>query len=397
MNRCKMVQLRAGALLGAVALVASCSQAASTPGFGGGAADNDGGGSDASGGGDGGGRATSSSGGSGGGSTSGSGSSGGGGPGSSSGMAGASSGGSSGAASSSGGASGGASGSGTSSSGGADAGASGGDAGFDPTEVARVAGWIANASTNGLSVSLNGGAAGPSGAAANIGKYFPVGSTRDRLVDSIVGACAAFAPQLPNWIEYCEAIVASAIVSESTYNPTEVVNDSYSMSHGGGMDPTVGLLQVRFSSTVHDYQYDGPLSVIASIGCSWPSNLASLSSSDASWNDTGANYLSFMEDPACNVPLATWYYFLNATGNGGANPVYAAGYCTQGQAVAGDVVVGLISHLMGPGFTRPDDPNNAYPAGIDYRFNLLVGQSQINPSAQFTQTLQPNVAQYCSH
>jgi hypothetical protein len=272
-----------------------------------------------------------------------------------------------------------------------------GDGGFDPTEVARVAGWLANAATNGLSMSLNSntGTPGPSGASTNIAKYFPVGPTRDRLVDSIVGACAAFAPRLPAWTLDCEAVVASAIVSESTYNPTEDINDSYSVSHGGGMDPTVGLLQVRFSSTVHDYNYYAPLPAIAAIGCAWPSNLAALSSTDASWNNTGVNYLSFMEDPACNVPLAAWYYFQNATGNGGATAVYAANYCA-GKGIAGNMVVGLLSHNLGPAFTRPADPNNAYPAGIDFRFNTLLGLPQTNPSAPFSQTLQPDVSVYCA-
>jgi hypothetical protein len=300
--------------------------------------------------------------------------------------------GSSGASSGGGASSSSSSGSSGASSGGVDAGATVGDGGFDPTEVARVAGWLANAGTNGLSTSLNNGTAGPSGASGNINKNFPIGPTRDRLVDSIVGSCAAFAPRLPNWILYCEAVIASAIVSESTYNPAEVVFDN------ANNDPTVGLLQVRLSSTVHDFNYYGPIPTIAALGCSWPSALQSLASTAASWSSLGgtAPYLAFMEDPACNIPLAAWYYFYNATGNGGpttASVVYIAQYC-QGLGVAGDVLVGLLSHRWGPaGFTRPADPTDPYPSGIKYRFTNILG---VLPTPDpFTVPLSPSVTQYC--
>jgi hypothetical protein len=233
--------------------------------------------------------------------------------------------------------------------------------------------------------------------------YFPVGAARDRLVDSIVGACAAFAPPLANWLEYCEAIVTSQIVSESSYVPgsptpgppsTPSVNyDAYATQNGAN-DPTVGLLQIRFSSTVHDYNYYGPLDVIAAIGCAWPAGLAAQADTTAFWTTEGgtASNLTFMEDPACNIPLAAWYVFMNATGNGGASAVYAQGYCA-GQGVAGNVVDGLLSHLDGPGYPRPADATNAYPAGIKTRFVKLVGG--LPTPDPFGVTLSPAVSQYC--
>jgi hypothetical protein len=169
---------------------------------------------------------------------------------------------------------------------------------------------------------------------------------------------------------------------------------------GGANDPTVGLLQDRLSSTVHDYNYYGPMAKIAAIGCSWPAALTSLTTNDPSWHTLGgtATYLTFMEDPACNIPLATWYYFMNATGNGGPNAVYAADYC-GGRGIAGNMIVGLVSHLQGPGFTRdaqganPTIEMNPYPVGIKYRFgNLLGGVPAPDP---FTVALSPNVSQYC--
>jgi hypothetical protein len=233
--------------------------------------------------------------------------------------------------------------------------------------------------------------------------YFPVGAMRDRLVSSIVGACAAFAPPLPNWQTYCEAIETSQIVSESSYVPgsptpgppssPSVNYDTYATMNGDN-DPTVGLLQIRFSSTVHDYNYYGPLATIEAIGCTWPAGLASQADVSTFWDAQGgtAAMLTFMEDPACNIPLAAWYVFMNATGNGGTAAVYAQGYCA-GQGIAGNVVDGLLSHLDGPGYPRPADPTNSYPAGIKARFvSLLGGLPSPDP---FGVTLSPSVAQYC--
>jgi hypothetical protein len=256
-----------------------------------------------------------------------------------------------------------------------------------------VAAWLSGASP-GLGTSLNNGVAGNSGAFNNINANFPVGAARDRLIGAIVGACNLFAPPLPNWQLYCEAILASAIVSESTYNPAEVVNDAYATMNGHN-DPTVGLLQIRLSSTVHDFTYYGSLPKLASIGCTWPTALTSLANNDPTWFTLGgtATYLTFMEDAGCNVPLAAWYYFSNATGNGGTTAVYAAQYCA-GQGVAGNMVIGLLSHLLGPAFPRPPDATNPYPVGIKYRFVNLLGGVLPTPDP-FTVTLSPAVTQYC--
>jgi hypothetical protein len=76
-----------------------------------------------------------------------------------------------------------------------------------------------------------------------------------------------------------------AIVAESSYVTSEVVNDAY----GGTSDPTVGLLQIRFSSTVHDFNYSGPPAKIAAIGCDWPAELPGETDSDTFWKAQGAN------------------------------------------------------------------------------------------------------------
>ncbi len=276
------------------------------------------------------------------------------------------------------------------------------------TELTLVRGWLANTSAAG---------ALPQYAYNNIGTNFPVGAARDRLACSIAMSCREFAPMETNWLRKCEALVTSAIVAESSYNPASVVNDSYSTRQVNGTtanDPTVGLLQIRFSSTVHDYNYYGPMAKMTSIGCSWPSALSSQADNATFWATAGGTtYLAFMQDVACNIGLATWYYLYNATGNGGSSAVWISDYCA-GRGVAGNMVVGLISHLMGGNFTRPADANNAYPWGIECcacgnpsvcsctgctgRFAALmgIGTSSSRPSPDpFQESLAPEVSKYC--
>lgn len=217
--------------------------------------------------------------------------------------------------------------------------------GADATEFALVQAWLNNTTATG---------ALPNYAYSNIKTNFPAGSAFNTLACSIAMSCVEFAPTLEaNWLRQCEAVVTSAIVAESSYNPNEVVTDTYATRSVNGTtadDPTVGLLQIRFSSTVHDYNYYGPMAKITAIGCNWPSALTSLSSSDNAWaTEGGTTYLSFMEQVPCNIALAAWYYFYNATANGGAtnsNVVYIANYCA-GQGIAGNMLYGLDSHLDG--------------------------------------------------
>ncbi len=240
---------------------------------------------------------------------------------------------------------------GTATDGGNTGGGSSACPGANPTEYATVSGWLNNTIAVG---------ALPSYAYTNIKNNFPAGAAFNRLACSIAMSCFEFAPMETNWLRKCEAVITSAIVAESSYNPESVVNDSY----GGTADPTVGLLQDRFSSTVHDYNYYGPMAKMAAIGCTWPSELLGQADTSSWWRANGANYLSFMKDVACNIGLATWYYFYNATGNGGSSAVWISDYCA-GRGVSGTMVVGLLSHLMGGNFTRPADANNAYPWGIE--------------------------------
>jgi hypothetical protein len=265
--------------------------------------------------------------------------------------------------------------------------AGGGGGGADPGETARVSGWLTN-KASGL----------PDYAYTNIAKNFATPAALGVLAHAIVTTCAEFAPSEANWTLYCEAVLSSAIVAESSYDPSEDVTDSYATRDlGGGTlanDPTVGLLQIRFSSTVQDYNGYGSFEKMAAIGCTWPSELETGTHDAIFWGTQGGTtaYLNFMKDPSCNIGLAGFYYFTNATGNGGPNATYTDAYC-KGNGIAGTMIIGLLSHLEGPGFARPADPTNAYVTGIKTRFAALLGGL---PSPDpFTESLMPEPSRYC--
>jgi hypothetical protein len=292
---------------------------------------------------------------------------------------------------------------------GTDSGSSSACPGADPGEFALIESWLNDKTAAG---------ALPGYAYTNITKNFPAGPAFDRLACSIAMSCVEWAPMEINWLRQCEAVLTSAIVAESSYVPSEVVNDTYStrsLSDGTkATDPTVGLLQIRFSSTVHDFNYYGPMAKMTAIGCSWPAALTTQTDSQDFWATQGATtYLAFMQDVACNIGLASWYYFYNATGNGGASAVYIAQYCA-GNGTGGTMVEGLLSHLEGGAYPRPADDTNAYPWGIECcscgnpsgctctgctgRFASLmgIGTSASRPSPDpFLQTLAPEPSKYC--
>jgi hypothetical protein len=294
--------------------------------------------------------------------------------------------------------------SGTAGSGGAAAACPGANA----TEYALVSSWLENTATKG---------ALPAYAYSNITKNFPAGAAFDKLACSIAMSCVEFAPMEADWLRKCEAVLTSAIVAESSYTPSSVVMDPYATRTVGNVtanDPTIGLLQIRFSSTVHDYNYYAPLAKITAIGCSWPAALSAQADTDTWWaTNGGMSYVPFMQDVSCNIGLAAWYYFYNATGNGGANAIYISDYCA-GRGTAGTMVDGLLSHLEGGGYPRPADANNAYPWGIECcaggspsdttctgctgRFAAFmgIGTSSARPSPDpFQEQLAPEPTKYC--
>jgi hypothetical protein len=261
----------------------------------------------------------------------------------------------------------------------------------------------------------------PSYAYANIKTNFPAGAAFNKLACSIAMSCVEFAPKETNWVRKCEALLTSAIVAESSYNPASVVNSP-------ATDPTVGLLQIRFSSTVHDYNYNGPIAKMTAIGCTWPSALSTQADTSSWWSSNGPNYLTFMQDVSCNIGLAAWYYFYNATGNGGAansNVVWISSYCA-GNGIAGNMLYGFDSHLDGGnGISRSGTAGTlswsnlsggdlTYPLGIECcacgnpsgctctgctgRFAAFmgIGTTAAHPSPDpFVETLVPEPTKYC--
>jgi hypothetical protein len=184
------------------------------------------------------------------------------------------------------------------------------------------------------------------------------GATRTQAIEAIQKSCDAFGPdpsKNSGWSRSrCWALLVAAISKESSYNATVTVKDGYATRNINGTpanDPVVGLLQVRFSSTVHEVAALGALDRLACAGCPLPASITSRaaeSGSSSFWAVTGpTQHMSLMQNVACNVAMGTWFYFVAATGNGKAASVtYPGDYC-KGSGTAGNLITGLRSHLRG--------------------------------------------------
>jgi hypothetical protein len=254
---------------------------------------------------------------------------------------------------------------------------SGGTSGDNAAALARVAEFITKL---------------PDWAQANIGSE----DLKNQIIDAIVKSCIEFAPPGDEWQIYCEAQIASSMLKESSYQQELVVTDGYATRDVSGTpanDPTIGFLQVRFSSTVSDYNALGPLDKMQRIGCDFQ-DFGHDTSDQNFWAVTGptAN-LTFMETPACNIGLATWYYYYNATGNGDANnPTYLYQYC-QGNGVPANLIIGLLSHLRGPGGAHQEPTaTDPYVVAIKDQFQVFLGTVDPDP---FTIELSPDTTKYC--
>jgi hypothetical protein len=248
----------------------------------------------------------------------------------------------------------------------------------------------------------------------------PTGTERTQVIDAIIKACSEFGPPASDtgWKpQYCWAHLVAAIEKESSYNATENVADTYSKRAIGAEtanDPTIGLLQIRFSSTVHDFAAEGPLDKLACIGCTFPASFATHKNDSGGgnsdfWAVSGPpQNLALMESVACNVGLGAWYYYTYATGNGNAGQVtYLDAYC-KGQGTAANLTTGLRSHLEGPDGAKgvlanlaalnalQTSDSNAYNYITQIRtwFDTMMGGSP-TPDPFFI-TLSPMPSQYCA-
>jgi hypothetical protein len=280
------------------------------------------------------------------------------------------------------------------------------------------------ASDAGPTSGCSGSAADPA-AAATVSGYMdklpanaPTGATRAQIIDAIIKSCEVFGPPAaknPGWDrKLCWAHLTAAIRKESSYNVASTVKDAFgsrATSAGAANDPTVGLLQVRFSSTVRDYVVQGKLDSLSCVGCTFPAGFATHkneSSDSAFWAVSGPTQnLATMKDVACNVGLGTWYYYFNATGNGKpSSATYLAAYC-KGQGTAGNLITGMLSHLQGAEAGRGVIPNMAgvnalqttnngaykYVTEIKTQFDSMIGP--VTGTHPFFLKLVPNPTQYC--
>jgi hypothetical protein len=251
----------------------------------------------------------------------------------------------------------------------------------------------------------------------------PTGTERSQVIDAILKSCYEFGPPSTDagWQpQYCWAHLVAAIEKESSYGASEDVLDSYGMrtvtvsgASETANDPTIGLLQIRFSSTVHDFAGQGPQDRLACIGCTFPSTFASHQSESGDsdfWAVSGPTQnLTLMESVACNVGMGAWYYYTYATGNGNpAQVTYLSQYCS-GQGTAANLITGLRSHLEGPAAANgvvanmaalaalqtSDDNAYMYVTAIKGWFDTMVGS--VTGTHPFFIPLAPQIVQYCSN
>lgn len=170
--------------------------------------------------------------------------------------------------------------------------------------------------------------------------------------------------------------LVAAINAESSY-------DTQAGATGAAGDPSVGLLQIRFSSVVLDFANYGPVDALTRIGC----NFGTVTSSD-SYATKGA----MMLDVNCNIAIAAWYYFIFASGNGGPSVVWVDQYCSGG-GVAGNLHIGMASFLMG------GDAAHSSLSGADFYYNEI--KSWFDPCVTYSGThpfelsIQPDTGKYC--
>ncbi len=245
----------------------------------------------------------------------------------------------------------------------------------------------------------------------------PAGATRTQAVDAILKTCSVFGPSTtnPGWtMNHCWAFLAASISKESGYNAQVSVKDGYATRNIGGTpanDPVVGLLQIRFSSTVHEMVALGETERLACVGCAIPASVKSRAAeagSSSYWAVTGPSQnMSLMQNVACNVGMGAWFYFVNSSGNGKASAVtYPDAYCA-GTGTAGNLITGLLSHLKGSeggrGFIANQAGLNAlqgtdagayqYVTQIKTWFDGMLGASA--GTHPFFLRLAPNPTQYC--
>ncbi len=138
-----------------------------------------------------------------------------------------------------------------------------------------------------------------------------------KIGDAILDACPLYFPDVP--LKNCARIFIAVALKESTFNQFEAHELSAEF-------PTLGLLQIRKSSTVRDMNRYG--------------NTAPLVERGIFFQDPTNEQLM---DISYSVHLGMWYISLHAR----SNARYARQYCVE-EGETGNIVVGLSSHRIGP-------------------------------------------------
>lgn len=191
--------------------------------------------------------------------------------------------------------------------------------------------------------------------------------------DAILDACPIYFPEFP--LLNCARIFVSNVLKESTFYQFEVNETDTEF-------PTLGLLQIRRSSTVEDFNAYGNTSV--------------LQARDVYFADPTNDEMMHI---LYNIHLGMWYISLH----GRSNAQYARVYCTDRETIEanpGTLTVGLSSHRIGPTAYREGDAGDLATAQnyvdeirTDY-LSLFTAEGQTPDADYFNQTL-PYLASLC--
>ncbi|MBI4124705.1 MAG: hypothetical protein HY609_04290 [Deltaproteobacteria bacterium] len=191
--------------------------------------------------------------------------------------------------------------------------------------------------------------------------------------DAILSACPVYFPEFP--LLNCARIFVSNVLKESTFYQFEAHETDAEF-------PTLGLLQIRRSSTVGDFNTYG--------------NPAPLQERGIYFADPTDDQ---MMNIGYNIHLGMWYISLH----GRSNAQYARIYCEERETVEADpgtLTVGLSSHRIGPTAYQEGDPGDLATAQnyvdeirTDY-LSLFAAEGQTPDADHFNQTL-PYLASLC--
>lgn len=173
--------------------------------------------------------------------------------------------------------------------------------------------------------------------------------------DAVIDACAVYFPDIH--LTYCSRIFIATILKESTFN-------QYEIHEADQPYPTIGLMQIRKSTTVDDYYQYGNTEYLKERGILF---------GDPSRQD--------MENILYNIHVGMWYISLHAR----SNARYAQDYCRE-EGEPGSIAVGLSSHRIGPTAVQEGsrrETAESYVAWIQARYLELFERENTAPKEDY--------------